>query len=91
MADGATWQGRPISLQEFMAEGGILAAQCGSPSCGTVTALTNRAFQSAAGTATISRLEEGVRCTCGWRGGSLAMLAQSPEVLTKDRCYLFHG
>jgi hypothetical protein len=89
--DCATWRGSPISLEEFMAGGGILAAQCGSPRCRTVTPLTNRAFQSAAGTATISRLEEGVRCTCGWRGGSLTKLAQLPERAAKDRCYLFHG
>jgi hypothetical protein len=91
MMNCATWQGRPISLEEFMSGGGVLAARCGNPNCDAVTPLTNSNFHEFARMASVVRLEEGVRCSCGWRGGSLTMLAVVPADGLSNRCYLFHG
>jgi hypothetical protein len=91
MADCATWRGRSISLADFMSGGGVLAARCGRLNCDAVTPLTNSNFHEFARRSSVARLEEGVRCSCGWRGGSLTMLAEAPANGVSNRCYLFHG
>jgi hypothetical protein len=89
MAGFATWEGRPISLEEFMSGGGFLAARC--TRCEAITPLTNPDFHRIARASSVARLEDGVRCSCGGRGGSLAMLRDAPEPASRHRCYLFHG
>jgi hypothetical protein len=91
MPDGAGWQECAISLEELMTGGGVLVARCGRPGCDAVTPLAARPLGPAARRASVPRLEAAVRCTCGWRRGTLAMLAALPERPGRQRCYLFHG
>lgn len=87
MADGTTWRGRPISLAEFMEGGGALVATCGSPSCRAATVV---AHDFVSKNASLSRLEDAIRCTCGFRGGRFHLwpgdTTATPEA---HRCYLF--
>lgn len=87
MADSARWRGRLISLAEFLDGGGALVATCGSPSCRAATVVA-RDFVSK--DASLSRLEDAIRCTCGFRGGRFHLwpggAAAIPEA---HRCYLF--
>lgn len=86
----ATWRGAPISLESFLASGGTLLARCARKGCGAETPLP-AAVADRAARASLHRLEDAVRCTCGGRRGSLRPW-RGPRPVAADtsaRCYLF--
>jgi hypothetical protein len=90
MADGTTWRGRPITLGEFLVGGGALFAVCSSPSCGAATEVEPRVVEDA-WRSSLLRLEDGLRCSCGARGGTLIVVgAERPPFRGAGRCSLFH-
>jgi len=85
MADGTTWLGQPIGLEDFLA-GARLVATC--ITCSATTEIEPVvAFR-----ASPPRLEDAIRCTCGSRRGRLYLAtSQAPPIPGANRCYLFHA
>jgi hypothetical protein len=84
MADGTTWLGQPIGLQEFLA-GARVIATC--TACGAIAEVEPVvAFR-----ASPIRLADAIRCTCGSRRGRIGLATEVPHPAPDShRCYLFH-
>jgi|KBSSwiStaDraftv2_1062776.scaffolds.fasta_scaffold10156_13 hypothetical protein len=90
MADGTTWRNRPITLGEFLAGGGALFAVCSSAACGVASEVEAGVLESA-WRASIPRLQDALRCTCGARGGTFIVVGAGQEpARPRGRVYLFH-
>lgn len=87
---GATWRGRPMTLAEFMGDGSALIVQCGSTACRSASVVDDRIVAIAA-RSSVTRLEDGVRCSCGSRRGVLQVWkVESAPPEADGRCFLFH-
>ena len=91
MEHGRT-QSAPVQiLGRLLPAPGTLVARCLSPGCGAVTRLrVSSDLHRHIRFASVERLEESLRCTCGARSGALepwpANLALFPS---RERLYLF--
>ena len=77
-------------LSDLFIAPGVLVARC---RCGAVTPMEVNAFTSGdPKRAPLARLEEGLRCTCGARSGSIEVWPRGlPIPSRRDRLFLFGG
>ena len=81
----------PKVLGDILPASGVMLARCEAATCGAVTALDIDAdLHGYLSRASLSRLEDQLRCTCGGRRGRFETWpAELPAPLSRARLYLF--
>ena len=81
----------PKVLGDILPEPGVMLVRCEAPGCGAVTALDIDAdLHGYLSRASLNRLEDKLRCTCGGRRGRFETWpADLPAPSSRGRLYLF--
>jgi hypothetical protein len=81
----------PRTIDDVLTEPGVILARCEASACGAVTALNiDPDLHRHLCRASLSRLEDQLRCTCGGRRGRLeAWPTDLPAPSGRARLYLF--